>query len=137
MSVTSHLRNSGRTPVLLFQPVATGVASERWQKATFAPCARKPSVNIRRCPSRRGDEHRLALDVVEGCRELHAATPRLFVDRSHCGSQVAMRLDQRVGQGPDLVDVELGRGVRVEHRSMVDMLAALLHQRRHGQIPAR
>ena len=41
---------------------------------------------------------------------------------------------QLVDELPDLVEVELGRGVRVHHGGVVDVLAVLRHQRRDGQL---
>ena len=41
--------------------------------------------------------------------------------------------EQVVDQVPDLVEVELGRRVRIHHRGVIDVLAVLGHQRRDGQ----
>ena len=41
---------------------------------------------------------------------------------------------QVVDQRPDLVEVELGAGVRVHHRGVIDVLAVLGHQRRDRQL---
>ena len=63
------------------------------------------------------------------------AQPALRVSTAgECRQPVAVRGEQVVGQRPDLVEVELGGGVRVEHRRVVDVLGVLGQQRLHGQV---
>ena len=59
-------------------------------------------------------------------RVLCCGQPALRVlDAGEGGQPVAVGGEQVVGQRPDLVEVELGGGVRVEHRGVVDVLGVL------------
>ena len=57
-------------------------------------------------------------NVLHGCPSCSST-----ITTEWCGTHVAVRVEQRVDEGVDLVEVELGRGVRIEHRGVVHVLA--------------